>query len=138
MNVGEQVEQNFGRRQVVKDHDIVHGLKRCHQFCPAFRAKNRPALALECGYRAITVHSHHQHIAANLCLLKITHMADMEDIKTAVGKGDAAAFRRNRPPRARTSFTRHQSCAHELRMASVISPSETVAVPRFITTIPPA
>ena len=62
----------------------------------------------------------------------------MENIKTTVGKGNAAAFPAQAIAERAHFFPRDQGCAHALRMASVISLRETVAVPRFITTIPPA
>ena len=138
VHVREQVKQDLRRRQPVEDHDVIHGFERRHQFRAAFLAENRPPLAFQCGHGAVAVHAHHQHIAAAPCLFKITHMADVENIKTAVGEGNAAAFPAQALAQGAHFFARDQGCAHALRIASVISPRETVAVPRFITTIPPA
>src|SRR5208283_1975043 len=108
------------------------------QFRAAFGGENRPPLAFQGGYGAIAVHTHHQHITRAPGLFKITHMANVENIKTTVGEGNAAAFPAQALAEGAHFFPRDQRGAHELRMASVISLRETVAVPRFMTTIPPA
>src|ERR1019366_6689991 len=65
-------------------------------------------------------------------------MADVEDIKAAVGEGDTSAFPAQALAQGAEFVAADKGGAHALRMTSVISLTLTVAVPRFMTTIPPA
>jgi hypothetical protein len=70
--------------------------------------------------------------------LKIAHVPEVQNIKTPIGKRDTATRSAQLNTEFSGSFSRYDLGAHAFRTASLISLPVTEAVPRFITTRPPA
>ena len=123
------------------------------------RRENRPALAFQRFHRGIVVDGDDEHVGFLRGCLEVTYVADVQQVEAAVRErdrpargpigrdeprellegDDAAAIlcwhvRSLRPQR----FRRTLRSGFSLRIASRSSRAETVAVPRFMTTRPPA
>lgn len=138
MNMRPQVAQNRLGGEVIKNHNVVHALDCRHQLRARFGGKQRPAFAFQVSNGPVTVYSHHEHIALLLRSLEIANVPNVEQVKTSVGKNDALPFPAPTLAPAGKFGACNQLIAHALRMASSSSCRVTVAVPRFITTKPPA
>src|SRR5262245_9051195 len=91
--------------------------------------------ALETGYRGIGIHPDEQHVAQAPGGPKIADMADVEQVEASVGEDDSLAIRAE-PLGQRGGFARGHGALRARAWPS--SAGDTVAVPRFITTMPPA
>src|SRR6185436_12747646 len=111
----------------------------------------RTALAFEPPHGTVAVHAHHEHVGLRTRAFQVTHVADVQDVEAAVGEGHRAAGRARllHPPpdfvegpdllrRAPHAGPRSGPGAGSLSTARFSSGWATVAVPRFITTMPPA
>lgn len=128
---------------LIKDEDRVHVLQRRQDLCAlAFRDARTP-VALESAHTGVRIHRDHNSSAELFCAAKVADMPDVQNVKATVGKGDCFA---GRLPRAHTLAKLLQGNQLVLRAGqgqpSITARSNssrvTVAVPRFITTIPPA
>src|SRR5262249_5534543 len=109
----------------------------------AFRlGNNRPPRSLDLPHRPIAVHRHHQHIGESSRRLEVSQMPDVEDVEDPIGQGDPAPgapdlvdflrqpIQQNDVPRGAHPFGCLSSRCN--------SACETVAVPCFWNTRPPA
>ena len=138
MHVGTKVGKYGVRREFIEDDHVINGLQRRHQFCPRLGGEQRPSHPLEGCHRSVGVNSDHEHVAPLLRSLKITYMAGMQNIKAAIRKRDAPACLAQLDPKLDGSFPRYDPGAQAFFRASTISLRVTEAVPRFMTTNPPA
>jgi hypothetical protein len=123
-------------RELGKDHHVVHAAERGHELGTRLGGEHRPAVALERAHGRVVVDGHHQHVGFLRRAFEIPHVPDVQQVEGAVGKGNGAPGRAVRLPRASRDRTR--TARHPRRTAAVNSAALIVAVPRFITTRPPA
>src|SRR6185437_2080887 len=131
---------NVGR--VKYEYGIYVG-KSSENFCAFILGNARPASAFEGAHTGIRVYSHHQIAPQLFGAAQITHVSNVQNIKTAVGEDDLFT---NGPPLLHSlgkllqvhqlvgSGRQSQSSMTARRSSARV----TVAVPRFITTMPPA
>src|SRR5438105_4353651 len=74
------------RRDIIKDRHIIHATERRYNFCPFLLIENWTRLALQFTHGTITVERHDQHVAEFARLLKVTHMARMQEIEAAISE----------------------------------------------------
>jgi hypothetical protein len=72
----------------IKNGDIVRAPKAGEDLRPLLLGKDRPVRAFQALNRTIAVHPNDQYVSEGFCLLQIADMADMENVKTTVGKND--------------------------------------------------
>src|SRR6185312_2824715 len=127
----------------IKDDHSVHVSQSCQNFCAFMLWNTRAACAFESAHTGIRVYGHHQIAAQLFGPAQITYMSNVQDIKTAVGEDDLFT---SGPPLLNSlskllqvhqlvgSGRQSQSSMTARRSSARV----TVAVPRFITTMPPA
>ncbi len=138
VHVGSQVSQHAFRRQVVKDDDVIHAFERGHQFRPRFLGQKRPSRALERGNRAVGINGHYQDLSLSPGALQVAHMTHVEQVETSIGQNNSPTFAAQAFAESSQPSAGDDLITHALRIASLSSEAVTVAVPRFITTSPPA
>ncbi len=152
VHVGFQTGQQVADRVVVEHHDVVDPAQRRHQFGARLLVQDGTALAFQPPHRRIAVDGDHQPVGFGGGGLQIADVPDVQEIEDPVGKRDRAARRTVGPQRlfdVGQGQDRHvqirlhlwgRASALQSRsmMAARSSSAETVAVPRFITTRPPA
>src|SRR6267142_1079568 len=120
VDVGPQLFQKRLDVGFSEEHDVVHTAEGRHDLRARAFIENRPTGSLQVAHAGIGVHTNNQNIAFAARAFKIADVADVQHIEAAARMTQRAA------PEASP------------RMASRSSSRETVAVPRFITTRPPA
>ncbi len=124
-----------------------HRAQRRDQLGAIGRREDRPSRPLEGAHRGVVVHGHDQHVGFAGRGFEVADVADVQQVEDAVGErhgpagvprlldprrqGLAREHRGHRSPRP------HRPAASPA-MARPSSRAVTVAVPRFITTSPPA
>lgn len=132
-----------------KDDYSVYIGESGENFCTFFGRHYRAALALKCADGVIGVHGDNQAAAKILGGVQIADVANVQDVEAAIGERDALARRTplgDTPPQlVSIKNLRVGWFAQWFRTAggaSIMACSSsfrvTVAVPRFITTMPPA
>ena len=86
--VGLERGDEFQGGRFIKNRDIIHTPEAGEDFCPLFLREDWPVRAFQTSNRTVTVHSDDQYISERFGFLQIADMADMEKVKTAVGKDD--------------------------------------------------
>jgi hypothetical protein len=133
-----QGEQDLFYGRIFKNREIIDTIERRKNVRSLAFPKNRPSSALEAADRGIAVECHYKDIAPLFRLFQIPNMAGMDQVKTSVGQND-------RPPIF--SFKGNDSLQLGQCFEFVQFPETTaclstrgvrVAVPFFMTTIPPA
>ena len=123
-------------REVAEEHDVVHAPQRVHQFGALGLADDRPIGALELPHRRVVVDRDDEHVGFLRGALQVPEMPDVQQVEHAVGQRDRLA----RGPVLRDAREQdverddHRSPSRAARSSS----RDAVAVPRFITTMPPA
>src|SRR6185437_9630881 len=145
VNTGTKVAQKSADVRLVENHDVIHGCKRGNQFGACLRGQNRTAGTFESADTRVGINRDDQEIAFPARALEIADMSRVQNIETAVREHDllsvGAMLREARLQiGARKNFgTRvHAPAVASPRIAASSSARVTVAVPRFITTMPPA
>ena len=143
VNVGPDQADQLANVRRIEDEHRVNVLERRQNFCAlAFRDARTP-VALERARTGVRIHGNQQFPAEAFRGLQIPNVADVQDVKAAVGESDLFT---GHSPRPHTLAKLLQSNQFVLRAGqgqpSITARSNsarvTVAVPRFITTIPPA
>ena len=157
VHVGQQREQRAHGR-LGEDDDVVHAAQRRHELGAVGRRQDGPARALQRPHRRVVVDGDDQPVGLRRGALEIADVADVQQVEAAVGERDRAprrAVARDRVDAARRVSESTPSVPAPVRLlrppasfrasprdrsstASRSSAAETVAVPRFITTSPPA
>ena len=134
---------------LAEDHHGVDVGKSSEDFRALFGGHQGTAFTFQRTHRFIRVQRNYQATTEFLGRVEITHVADVQQIEASVGEGNAVACR---PPRFHLAlqlvapenlgFRRCVQCGLVVGGAESMACSNscrvTVAVPRFITTIPPA
>ena len=121
------------------------GCESGEELGPLGRRHDRPSRTLEPGDRGVVVDGHDEHVALGARGLEVAQMADMQQVEMTVGESQSAA-RRLEASCFDGELLRRQDATHVISrrgrgsaaMAAWSSAAETVAVPIFITTTPPA
>jgi len=147
LNVGVNLADDGAHVEFRKDYNRIYVGQGGHNFRALFFRHDRTALALESPNGLIRIDGHDKFAAEGLCSAQVTHVPDVQQIKTAVSEGDALA---GAPPFFGVAAERFAAqnfvlCVQWGRVAggdcssaSNSSSCETVAVPRFMTTMPAA
>ena len=133
---------------LLEDDHVVDRAQRGHEQRAVLRRHHGPALALQAAHRGVAVDAHHEHVGLRPGALQVADVAHVEHVEAAVGEGDrpplaprrghalAHLLERGRPWPARLPHWPARPASP--RTAATSSSAETVAVARFITTMPPA
>ncbi len=104
--------------------------------------QDRTPLAFEAADRRVRVHGNDKTIGFAGRRLKVAHVADVQQIEDAVRKRNRAAsgalLRDERFDVIERDHRHDAQTPASRRMAARSSAGDTVAVPRFMTTMPPA
>src|SRR5216683_1066008 len=157
VDIGAQRLQQGFHVRLVKDGDVVHGAEGSHQFRARILRQNRPARTFEGPFTGIGIDRNDEDISFPASALEIAHMARVKQVEAAVREHDPLAFAAARFQNFRQRFpgkdfracVEHKRFGHQCepeasapvasrRIAASNSSPVTVAVPRFMTTIPPA
>lgn len=122
----------------LKDQDVIDSRERRYETRAILLAHQRTALALEAAHAGIAVDADNQQIAGRPGSFEITQMPDMQQVEAAIGQHDAFAGGARRLDDLRRALERNDLGLRASQSASLSSRADTVAVPRFITTMPPA
>jgi hypothetical protein len=140
-----EVAQKSANVRLVENHDVIHGGESGDKFGARLRGKNRAAGAFESADARVGIYRDDEEIAFTARALKIADMSRVQNIETAVREHDlfsagAMLTEARLQLGARKNFgTRvHAPAVASPRIADSSSARVTVAVPRFITTMPPA
>src|SRR5690348_154969 len=145
VHIRKQFAQQRAHIRLVENHHVIHGLQRADKFRAIRLRHNWTPHSLQLPRARIGIDGHHENIAFVPRSLQITHMPCMQHIETPVREHDflPLCFVLRDPAnqlRARQNLRTgvHEFALASLRTALSSSARDTVAVPRFITTIPPA
>lgn len=156
----EQLEQAL-HIQFLKNHHAVHGGERGDEFGASAFVQDWPAGPLQLPRARIRIDGNNQDVAFAPRGFQIADVSHMQEIENAVGEDDGLAVGAGAVNHSAEHIRRHDfvagihregwparaaACAAAAGVSPVISPRRapsnsacvTVAVPRFITTIPPA
>lgn len=138
----DQADQVANVGRIENEHSV--NVRESRQNLCAFRFRDaRTAVAFEAARTSVRIHGDYHFAAELLCTLQIPDMPDVQNIKATVGENDPFA---GSLPREHTLAKLLQGNQLVLRAGqgqpSITARSNsarvTVAVPRFITTMPPA
>ena len=143
VDVRPQRLEQLGDRRRGEDDDVIDSGERGHQLGPLGRGEHGAPRSLEGGHRAVVVDRHHQPVRFRGGGGQVPHVADVDQVEAAVGERDGAALGARRVDQRpqlhmRNDPSHYPASLRPLRIAARSSPAATVAVPRFITTSPPA
>lgn len=138
VNVRPQIAQEVFSREIVKDDHVIDTLHSRQQFGARIFGQQRPSLAFQLSHGAIAVDSHHQHVTLLAGAFKVTDVSNVEKVKAAVGEHNIPPLLPQALAESRCLRAGNDLARQAFRMASFSSRAVTVAVPRFITTRPPA
>ena len=138
-----------GDRRLLEDHDVVDHPERGQNLGPLRGGLHRPAAPLQRRHRAVGVDGDEQAVGFRGGPPQVADVPDVQEIEAPVGERDGAPGGAVRPDERRRAFVRDdqshraqrsspRSHARSARIARISSAPVTVAVPRFITTRPPA
>jgi hypothetical protein len=132
-------QQEGGDVRLVEDRHVVNAADRRYDFRAIGGRQNGTSGSLQIRNGAIAVDGYHEAIRLARGCLKVPHVADVQEIEAAVRKGNAASGRAIRA-NAFEQLPARKNYAHagSAPMACRTSSALTVAVPRFMTTRPPA
>ena len=74
-----------------KDYDCIHIRQSGENFGAFFGGHQWPSLALESAHGVVAVYGNHEFATQFARRVQVAHMADVQKIEAAVGKGDAVA-----------------------------------------------
>ena len=152
MHVGLQQPKQAVYVRIGEQHDVIDVFERRDHLCAIGAAQDRPAGSLQRLYGIIVVDGDDQRVGLGRGTREIPHMTHVQDVETSVGKSNRASlspFGENglleialvQNP-SHQVFIPSSPFVFRLRrwvcIASRNSSGDTVAVPRFITTRPPA
>src|SRR5579872_72807 len=145
VDIWTKVAQKSAHVRLVENHDVIHGGERGNEFGARLRGKNRTAGTFESADTRIGIYRGDEDVAFAARALEIADMSCVQNIETAVREHDLFSVGAMRSEArlqigARKNFgTRvHTPAVASPRIADSSSARVTVAVPRFITTMPPA
>ena len=140
-----KVAQKSADVRLVENYDVIHGGERGNKFGARLRGQNRAAGAFESANTRIGIYRDDEEIAFAARALEIADVSRVQNIETAVGEHDlfsagAMLSETRLQIGARKNFGArlHAPAVASPRIADSSSARVTVAVPRFITTMPPA
>ena len=147
LNVGMNLADDGAHIELRKDHNSIDVGERSHDLGAFVGRHDRPPFAFESADGLIGIDSHDKLAAQRLRAAKVADMSDVQQIETAVGESNALA---SAAPFLRAAAQRFPAqdfvlCVQWGRVAGGDCSSacnnssrETVAVPRFMTTMPAA
>ena len=147
LNVGMQFADKAADIRLLEDNDGIDVGQSRNDLGALFGWHERTSLTLELPDAGIGVHGHDQPSTQRFCAAKIAHVPNMQQVEATVGQHDLLALVLPLGDLGMQVETRkYLGCvfAHVLfvaaywSMADISSWFDAVAVPRFITTIPPA
>ena len=145
VDIWTKVAQNSADVRLVENDDVIHGGESGNKFGARLRGQNRAAGTFEPTDTRIGIYRDDENVTFTARALEIADMSRVQNIETAVGKHDflgagAMLSEARLQIGARKNFgTRvHAPAVASPRIADSSSARVTVAVPRFITTMPPA
>ncbi len=140
-----KVAQESAHVGLVENYDVIHGGESGNKFGPRLRGQNRAARTFESADTRIGIYRDDEDIAFTARAFEIAHVSRVQNVEAAVGEHDlfsAGAMLNEARSQigARKNFrTRvHAPAVASPRIADSSSARVAVAVPRFITTMPPA
>src|SRR5579864_407172 len=132
----------------IKNDYCIHVGERGKNFGSLLRRHNRTAGSFQRTYTRVTIHCHDNTSPQSLSCMKIPNVADVQHIEAPVRQNDLFAFstplagtlpQPGPAENLRTGLTAQWlTAAEDFPSACKSSCCVTVAVPRFITTMPPA
>src|SRR5258707_6455518 len=157
VDVGAQGFQQDFHIGLVKKGDVVHGAETCDKLRARVLRQDGPAGTFQGAHTRIRVDRHNKGVSLSPCRFEVAHVACVGQIEASIGQDDPLPFLAARIQDLTQGFPRQNFAArieHRLagnhratpasppvasrRIAASSSLPVTVAVPRFITTMPPA
>src|ERR1700722_8533808 len=149
MDIRPQELQHRHDIRIAELHDVIHRPQRRNQVGTRSFVQDRPPRSLQPAHARIIIHCHYQYVPLAPCAFQITNVSHVQRVKASVRKHNALSVAlplRNRFLQflARHNFGRRAGHFYasapeaSARITASNSSRDTVAVPRFITTSPPA
>src|SRR5579864_488557 len=145
VNVWMKVAQKSTDVGLVENYDVIHGGERGNKFGARLRGQNRAAGAFDSADARIGIYRDNENVAFPARAFEIADVPRMQNVETAVREHDllsagAMLIEERLQIGARENFGTgvHAPAVASPRIADSSSARVTVAVPRFITTMPPA
>src|SRR5262249_36541788 len=123
-------------RVLVEDEDMIDVAQGGEDLGALLGGHHRSSGALETRHRGVAVDADEEHVAESACGVQVPQVTDVQEIEAAVGEDDTLALRAQAGGELRRLVDRHGPSAGPRACDS--SSFVTVAVPRFMTTSPPA
>src|SRR4029079_11374820 len=82
--------------RLIEHHDMIHASKRRHKSCAFAFIEDRTIRSFDCADGLVTVDRHDKSVAQLPGAFEISHMADMQNVKAAIGENDGFAFEHSR------------------------------------------
>jgi len=150
VDAGAQVFEKAFHVWLIENYDVIHGGESGDEFGASLLGQDGSAGALEIANAGVGIYRDNEDVSFALGAFEIAGVANVKNVKAAVSKDDAAAAALFVLKARAKRFVAENFCAcvdqsfafvppvASLRKTSRSSARETVAVPRFMTTIPPA
>ena len=140
VHVGAEARDQRVGGVVVEDDHRVDRAQRADQLRALRRGHDRPARALEAADRGVGVEPDTSTSPSAARRPEVADVAHVEEVEDAVGEHEPLARRAARRPRPAAASSSPRTGAIGLSAARAwrAPPGVTVAVPRFMTTTPPA
>jgi hypothetical protein len=145
MDIWAKVAQKGTHVRLVENDDVIHNGKSGNKFAARWRGENRAPGTFESADTRIGIYRDDEDVALAARAFEMADVSSVQNVETAVGEHDlfstgAMLSEARLQIGARENFgTRvHGPAVASPRIADSSSARVTVAVPRFITTMPPA
>jgi len=138
MDIRLQRHQDVFDVRLIKNSDKVHAGERGENISPLLLGKDGSSFAFELPDGRVAVEGHDQDVALFFGSLQIPDMAGMDQVEAAVGQDDDLAYFPFPVNDCSQLGERLEFLQFSAMMACLSSSGVTVAVPFFMTTMPPA
>lgn len=145
VDIWSKLAQKSAHVKLIENYNVIYGCERGNEFRASLRGQYRTAGPFQSAHTRVRIYRNDKDIAFAARSFEIAHVSRVQNIETAVREDDLPAVsfvlseaRLQISARKHFGTRVHADAVASPRIAFSSSARVTVAVPRFITTIPPA